>query len=69
MNKKVGTVYSIPCVHCNVKYIGETGQSLKQEAALQLLKTEKSAIADHANNTGLAIDWASTDILQSEVQA
>jgi len=71
LEKKVCNVYSIPCGDCNVKYIGETGRSLKtrrkeHEAAVRLLKTEKSALAEHANSTGHAIDWANTSILQGE---
>ena len=56
-DKKAGIVYSIPCGEWDVKYIGETGRSLKTRrsehiSAVRHLNAKKSALAEHANNTG-----------------
>ena len=70
-DKKTGIVYSIPCGECNVKYIGETGRSLKTRrsehiSAVKHLNTKKSALAEHANNTGHSIDWSATSVVATE---
>ena len=71
LEKQVGVVYSIPCGECDIKYIGETSRALgtrtkEHKAAVRLLKTEKSALAVHANITGHSIDWNNTSIVCNE---
>ncbi|KXJ11166.1 hypothetical protein AC249_AIPGENE11745 [Exaiptasia diaphana] len=73
-DKKAGIVYSIPCGECDVKYIGETGRSLKTRrsehiSAVRHLNAKKSALAEHANNTGHSIDWAATSVVATETKS
>lgn len=69
--KQTGIVYSIPCDECEVEYIGETGRALEtrkreHQAAVRLMKKERSALAEHCCETGHAIKWDSTKILNKE---
>ena len=59
------------CSNCFMKYIGETGQTLKERDILHKsdIKTgkEKSAIYTHiSNNKGHAIDWENQTIIDKE---
>ena len=70
-DQRTGIIYKIPCDDCNVVYIGERGRSFstrKKEhmACVRLDKTEKSALADHANRTGHNIAWEESSILATE---
>ena len=60
--KQTGIVYSIPCANCNVQYIGETGRTLQTRKREHMRSVctnnvKNSALAEHANSTGHAIDW------------
>ncbi|KXJ13278.1 hypothetical protein AC249_AIPGENE15642 [Exaiptasia diaphana] len=73
-DKKAGIVYSIPCGECDIKYIGETGRSLKTRrsehiSAVKHLNAKKSALAEHANNTGHSIDRAATSVVATETKS
>lgn len=70
---QTGVVYSIPCLDCDVKYVGETKRSLKTRekehmAALRLHHPQKSALAEHALNTGHSIDWTNISIIHKETR-
>ena len=52
---------------CSATYVGQTGRSLAQrmkehKSALTNARPERSAIAEHAVNTGHTIDWSNTQI-------
>ncbi|KAK3751073.1 hypothetical protein QZH41_001914 [Actinostola sp. cb2023] len=71
--KKTGVIYSIPCGECETFYIGETGRSLatrqkEHQSYVRLNKTNKSALAEHAHNTGHSISWNNTKILEVETR-
>ncbi|KAK3753752.1 hypothetical protein QZH41_005243 [Actinostola sp. cb2023] len=71
--KKTGVIYSIPCGECETFYIGETGRSLatrqkEHQSYVRLNKTDKSALAEHAHNTGHSISWINTKILDVETR-
>ena len=59
---KKGVVYQIACMACTMVYIGLTGWTLKHRLiehhrALKLLDTNTSAVAQHAIQQHLCIDW------------
>ena len=54
--KQDGVAYRIPC-ECGKVYIGETGRPMKDrikehERDIRLVRTQTSAVSEHANNTG-----------------
>ena len=56
-------VYKIGCNDCPCEYIGQTKNSLfsrlkQHKAALKLLQTEKSAVAQHSLDLGHRINFA-----------
>ena len=66
-----GVVYSVPCGECDAVYIGETGRSLltrqkEHQSSVRLSKPEKSALAEHAHETGHGISWNNIKIIGKE---
>ena len=60
--KQTGIVYTIPCLNCDIQYIGETGRSLQtrrceHKRSVRDNKVEQSALAEHVQQTGHAISW------------
>ena len=65
--KQVGVIYSIPCGECEVKYIGETSTALatrmkEHQVAARLNRPERSALAQHADETGPSINWNNASV-------
>ncbi len=68
-----GVVYKICCRDCDMKYIGQTKNSLstrvgQHQAALRLMQPEKSALAEHAINCDHRIDWGNPAVIEKEAR-
>ena len=69
--EKCGVVYNIPCQDCSLSYVGQTTNSLKtrisqHKAAVRLLQTDKSALAEHSLSADHRIDWQNAGVLAQE---
>ena len=58
---QMGLIYRLPCVDCNLKYIGETGRTARTRAKEHLVDfrnchLEKSAAAEHEWK-GHSMNW------------
>ncbi len=67
MEMKTGVVYQIGCQECPATYVGQTGRTLTQrlkehKSALTNAHPDRSAVAEHAIDTGHAIDWGNTEV-------
>jgi len=67
---KKGVVYRVPCMDCNMSYIGETGRNLKKrlvehKAAVKRGDT-KNGIAVHAWERQHRVNWDEADVLVQE---
>ena len=65
---KSGVVYQVGCQDCPATYVGQTARALSQrlkehKSALTNGHPEKSAIAEHAMDTGHTIDWDNAQIM------
>ena len=61
-------IYKIPCMNCNNKYIGQTGQTLdhrikEHKRALTSNDTNTSAVAEHAIVHNHLIDWNNAEVV------
>ena len=66
-----GAIYSISCSDCGKQYIGETGRYIAERVSEHRMHTVKgnvsgSALAEHAWDSGHAIDWDSCKIIDKE---
>ena len=69
-----GVVYNIPCNDCLRSYVSQTKNALKtrlsqHRAALRLHQAEKSALAEHAIDTGHQIGWNAAKVVAKEEEA
>ena len=64
-------IYSIPCMDCEVKYMGETGRALgtrrkEHHSSVKYEKTESSALAKHLIDNDHRIAWEDVKIVFRE---
>ncbi len=67
MEMTTGVGYQIGCQDCPATYVGQTGRTLTQRlkeqmSALTNAHPDRSAVAEHAIDTGHAIDWSNTEV-------
>lgn len=67
MEMTTGVVYQIGCQDCAATYVGQTGRSLstrikEHKSALTNAHPDRSAVAEHAMDTGHSIDWKNTQV-------
>ena len=67
---RAGVVHQVSCSDCPATYIGQTGRTIqhrlyKHKYALTSGNVTTSAVAEHAADTGHAINWGEANVVDS----
>ena len=68
MDQSSGVVYEIPCGDCQHEYVGQTDRNFacrlkEHRRAFKNTDDIRSAVAEHAFNTGHSIDWGNARVI------
>ena len=70
--EKKDVVYEVPCMDCDVRYIGMTGKDLKKRIMEHRYavrrRDDKNRIAVHANSHNHKMDWEGAKVLEQELR-
>jgi hypothetical protein len=71
-SQKSNVVYRIPCLDCNVTYVGQTKRQLNTRLKEHKQNINKnlnslSVVSEHRLKTGYNFDWNNTKILDTEI--
>ena len=70
MDQRSGVVYEIPCDDCEQVYVGQTDRSFacrlkEHRRAFKSIDDMRSAVAEHAFNSGHAINWDNARVIDT----
>ena len=68
MDQRSGVVYDIPCSDCEQVYMGQKDRNFvcrlkEHRRAFKNIDKVRSAVAEHAFNTGHSIDWGNARVI------
>ena len=70
MDQRSGVVYEVPCGNCEQVYVGQTDRSFacrlkEHRRAFKSIDDVRSAVAEHAFNSGHTINWDSSRVVDT----